>query len=359
MVPTVRSPLLLCLFLSAASLSPASSQDTTRVEIRGTILDSGSGLPIESVEVSLSELGLLLRTDSAGDFVIPGLPLGTYQLSIRKEGYKNVQGPLRVLRPGSMVLRLDPLAAPTEGAASRLLGTVKDRESGTPLEGALVSLGGVPGNYLTNQDGRFLIPSVLPGNRALEVSLLGYGTRIDSILVPPGSLLSVDVGLTVEPIRLEPLSVTVESRNLDLELARFYERRDREHGVFFTRETIEARPPATAVDLFEGIPGVRVVREGIRHRVALTGNRAMSLLHDPSKEPCYPAVWIDGMLMRQSAFSDSHGDLPTLDELVSPHDIAGLEIYQSTARIPVQFNVQGACGVIVVWRRTGGGGGGD
>jgi hypothetical protein len=357
MVSTVRSTLLLCLLLPILSPAPAFSQDTARVNIRGTILDSGSGLPIEDVEVRLAELGLLLLTDSAGEFVIPDLPLGTYQMSLQKDGYKDVQGPLRVLRSGSMALRLDPLAAPADLEASRMLGSVKDGESGVPLEGATVTLEGIAGEYITDEDGRFTIPSVPPGARQLEVSLLGYATRTDSIVVPSGSLLSIEVALAVEPIRLDPLAVTVERRNLDLELAGFYDRRAWEPGAFLTQEAIEARHPGATVDLFEGIPGVRVVREGIRHRVALTGNRAMSLLHDPSKEPCYPAVWIDGILMRRTAHSDSHGDLPTLDELVSPHDIAGLEIYQSTARIPVQFNVQGACGVIVVWRRAGRGGG--
>ena len=354
MVPTMRSILLLCLVFSTLSPSPASSQDTAHVNIRGTVLDSGDGLPIENVEVSLAELGLLLVTDSAGEFVIPDLPLGTYRMALRKDGYKDLQGPLRVLRPGSMVLRLDPLAAPTELEASRILGTVKDRESGAPLEGARVSLEGIPGAYFTDRDGRFTVPSMPPGARQLETSLMGYATRTDSILVPPGSLMSIGVNLAVEPIRLDPLTVSVEARNLDLELARFYERRNWEPGVFLTQKNIEERHPGATVDLFEGIPGVRVVREGIRHRVALTGNRAMSFQHDPSKEPCYPAVWIDGILVRRTAHSNSHGDLPTLDELVSPHDIAGLEIYQSTARIPVQFNVQGACGVIVVWRRNGG-----
>jgi hypothetical protein len=354
MVPTVRPALPFCLFLFALFSSPAHAQDATRVEIRGTILDSGSGLPIENVELRLAELDVLIRTDSAGGFVIPDLPLGMYHLSLQREGYKKVDGPLQVLRSGSMVIRLDPLSPQAEPEASRIQGIVRDVESGSPLEGALVSLEGVPGNYLTDREGRFVVPATPPGARLLEISLIGYSTRIDSIVVPAGSILSIDLGLAVEPIRLDPVSVTVERRDLDLELAGFYVRRDREPGVFLTREAIEARRPGTTVDLFEGIPGVRVVREGTRHRVALTGNRPMSLLHDPSKKPCYPAVWIDGVLMRQPAFSDSHSDLPTIDELVRPHDMAGMEVYQSTARIPVQFNVQGACGVIVVW--TGGGG---
>lgn len=354
MVPTVRPALALCFFLVTLLFSSAHAQDASRVEIRGTVLDSGSGLPIEYVEVRLAELDVLVRTDSAGGFVIPDLPLGTYHLALQREGYEKVEGPLQVLRTGSMVIRLDPLSAGAEPEVSRLQGIVRDLESGAPLEGALVSLEGAPGNALTDGAGRFVLSSVPPGARQLEVSLLGYSTRTDSILVPAGSLVSIDLGLAVEPIRLEPVSVTVERRSMDLELAGFYERRVREPGVFLTREAIEARHPVTTVDLFEGIPGVRIVREGTRHRVALTGNRATSLLYDPSKEPCYPAVWIDGILMRRPEFSDSHSDLPTIEELVRPHDMAGMEVYQSTARVPVQFNVQGACGVIVVW--TGGGG---
>ena len=147
----------------------------------------------------------------------------------------------------------------------------------------------------------------------------------------------------------------MEARNLDLELVGFYERRDRERGIFFTQEAIEERNPTSVVDLFDGLPGVRIViQQGIRRAVALAGRRAMSLIYDPKTDPstpCWPAVWMNGMLVHQGAAEEP----AYLEDLASPGDVAGLEIYQSAARIPVQYNVQGACGVIVIWTRSGGG----
>jgi len=251
-----------------------------------------------------------------------------------------------------MVIRLDPLTASVDPESSRIQGIVKDLESGERLEGALVSIEEVRLNQLSGTYGRFELTDVPPGTRQLVVSLLGYATRTDSITVPPASILTLDVGLTVEPIELPPILVSVERRSLDLEISGFYKRRDLEPGVFMTQEAIEERNPVTTVDLFEGIPGVRVIRRGIQRAVSLTGSRAMSLtVDDPYADRCYPAVWINGMLMQQASYYQP----AFLDDLVNPYDIAGLEIYQSSARIPIQYNVQGACGVIVIWTRSGGG----
>lgn len=107
----------------------------------------------------------------------------------------------------------------------------------------------------------------------------------------------------------------------------------------------------TTVDLFEEIPGARVLRSGLSRVVSLVGYRAMSLVYkpdeDPYNKPCFPTVWIDGLL-----FASAKNEQPAyIDDLVDPSDIAGMEVYQSAARIPVQFNIGGTCGVIVIWTR--------
>lgn len=349
-----RSALLLPLVVVSLLPAPGASQDTVRVTIQGTVIDSRSGLRIPYAEVSLGEPGVSLLTDSAGTFVLRDLAVGTYHLALRKDGYATVEGPLQVLRAGGMVIRLDPLTATGDPESSRIQGVVKALDSGEPLKGALVSIQGVRGNQVTDADGRFLLTDIPAGSRRLEVSLLGYATRSDSVHVPPGSLLTLDIGLTVEPVRLPPITVSVEARNLDLELVGFYERRARERGVFFTQEAIEERNAASVVDMFEGLPGVRIVIEqGIRRAVALTGRRAMSLIYDPRTDPstpCYPAVWLNGMPVHHGATDEP----AFLDNLTTPGDVAGIEIYSSAARIPVQYNVAGACGVIVIWTRSGG-----
>lgn len=345
-----RSALLMTLSVGFLLPVPGSSQDTTRVTIQGTVIDSRSGLRIPYAEVSLAEVGVTLLTDSAGTFVLRDLALGTYRLALRKDGYAKVEGPLQIMRAGGMVIRLDPLVATGDPESSRIEGVIRDLNSGEPLKGALVSIQGVRANQLTDAGGHFLLTDIPAGSRRLEVSLLGYATRTDSVDVPPGSLLTLDVGLTVEPIRLPPITVSVEARNLDLELVGFYERRARERGIFFTQEAIEERNPRGLTDVFEGLPGVRVLTlQGIRRAVVLAGTRALSLIHADSA--CYPAVWLDGMAVHHGATEDP----VFLENLASPGDVAGIEIYSSAARIPVQYNLAGACGVIVIWTRSGGG----
>ncbi len=42
-----------------------------------------------------------------------------------------------------------------------------------------------------------------------------------------------------------------------------------------------------------------------------------------------------------------------LDNLVRPVVIAGIEVYNSPASMPLQYNFGGECGVIVIWTRYG------
>ena len=42
-----------------------------------------------------------------------------------------------------------------------------------------------------------------------------------------------------------------------------------------------------------------------------------------------------------------------IDNLIQPEQIAGIEIYASAAQVPLQYNLFSACGVIVLWTRTG------
>jgi hypothetical protein len=43
-----------------------------------------------------------------------------------------------------------------------------------------------------------------------------------------------------------------------------------------------------------------------------------------------------------------------LDQLVSPEEIEGIEIYESIARMPAEYAPVGSvCGVVLIWTRLG------
>jgi hypothetical protein len=60
---------------------------------------------------------------------------------------------------------------------------------------------------------------------------------------------------------------------------------------------------------------------------------------------CAPLVILDGMPVQAPGAGD-------LDRLVSPWRVAGIEIYGSAAKLPLEFHGPGSgCGVIVIWTR--------
>ena len=75
------------LAVSALLSSAALAQRDTTAIVRGTVTDS-SGRPLESVELSATTIGRVVRTDSAGRFAITGLFPGRNRLLVRRLGLK-------------------------------------------------------------------------------------------------------------------------------------------------------------------------------------------------------------------------------------------------------------------------------
>ncbi len=86
----LRSRYAAVLLAASASLSTSAlAQRDTTATVRGTVTDS-TGRPIESVEVSATVIGRVVRTDSAGRFAITGLFPGRNRLLVRRLGWKAI-----------------------------------------------------------------------------------------------------------------------------------------------------------------------------------------------------------------------------------------------------------------------------
>ena len=213
-------------------------------------------------------------------------------------------------------------------------GTVVDHATGEVLDGAAVSLAtgprGTPGlgTRVTNPDGRFLFRTVPPGTYNLTVTLLGYRTLREPLLVEGETDLEVVLKLAVSPVELDPIEVVVE-RQLRGPMADFERRREVGMGTYFTREDIEARSPYVITDLLRSVPGVRVIPAGQfgEQAIRLRGN-------------CRPEIIVDGV--RTSIDTD-------VDHVLPPMDVEAVEVYKG-AELPVQFG-NNSCGAIVFWTR--------
>ena len=64
-----------------------------------------------------------------------------------------------------------------------------------------------------------------------------------------------------------------------------------------------------------------------------------------ASEGCVPTLFLDGV---QSPIFNG-----TIDDLVDPSDVEGIEVYAHSSSVPIQFSYGNGCGVIVVWTRRG------
>ena len=220
-------------------------------------------------------------------------------------------------------------ALPAAAAAQGIRGQVVD-ESRAPVSAALVSLlsetDEVLGTVEGDEEGNFRFEGLSPGSFLLRVERLGYETMTTPpVTVEERFTVVVELRVAVDAIPLEPLVVRQRSRTrrLDPLIQEFYERRETGFGHFIEREEIEERHASRLSDLLRGVPGVR-------------------------RSSCRLSIWLDGMLVRPSR----GGNPRVLDDVASPHEVEGIEIYLHAGEIPARYNATGSmCGVILIWTR--------
>jgi len=181
----------------------------------------------------------------------------------------------------------------------------------------------------TSADGRFSFSNVRPGPIALTVRRMGYkATTINVDMSAAGVATPVEVQL--REIASDIASVIVEGSKGHLQ--EFYEHKANSNfAKFFERKDIEKRNPIYLSELLRSVAGASL------YASERTGNRV--LLRD-----CQPMVWVDGMRAPGAE----------LDEVARPMDVAGLEVYPSSAGLPPQYLDRNnrMCGAIVVWTKN-------
>lgn len=339
--------MLASLLLCAFERSPSAGQeppDTARITISGIVVDRWSGQPISNALVRFAETDFQATTDAQGEFTLGGILRGSYLLLVNAPGYIPQQGTLRVMRTGSLRIPMDPtgevqvLTNPPAGPGTRVLGRVVEMESGRPLEGAEVSLGGMSDSRITDSNGRFEFASAPPGWRRVSVTTLGRAPLSDSVEVAATQTLEMEIRLAIRPVEVDPMVVIATPRNAYLEDMGYYHRRDQGYsGQFVNREAIVERDARTLGDILAVVPGVRVQYGGaggfeVRLRRAIQISQSGGV-------GCVPAVYLD----------DVPVDVGWLQN-IPPDRVEGMEVFTG-ANAPLRYN--DPCGVILVWTRRG------
>jgi len=184
----------------------------------------------------------------------------------------------------------------------------------------------------TDSAGNFRI-AIERGKYRIEASRIGYrSVTTQEIEVARREHVEVEIRLSAMALNVQPLVVTARREMPSARLEGYYRRLERQgafgFGRFVTRAQIDSFP-ASFVSQHLARAGLRVVGDAGTARVYSRG--------------CEMAIFLDGMAIGRGLIND----------VVSPQDLEGIEIYRSDVETPVEFLNRSGCGAIVMWTRDG------
>lgn len=234
------------------------------------------------------------------------------------------------------LLLLVLLALPRAGDAQVISGTLVETESLTPLHGGVVALldqdSATVAESRTDSVGAFFFTIPRGGSYRLTAAQTGYRTAASPLLtIGSRDTLEVEFSLARDVVMLDPLVVKARSRRITSAARRFYDRAEiRAGGTYITREEIEKAHPLRTTELFRSIPGVQTTPMMGGNHVTVRGG-------------CRPTVFIDGV--RVNGYR-------SIDDLVEPMDLEGVEVYRAAHGAPVEYGgMQAGCAVVLLWTR--------
>ncbi|MFI5281253.1 MAG: TonB-dependent receptor plug domain-containing protein, partial [Gemmatimonadales bacterium] len=166
----------------------------------------------------------------------------------------------------------------------------------------------------------------------LVVRRLGFAPSSSVLQVAGGDTLRMSFALERIVNALD--TVVVAEKQLSPRLTEFEDRRKAGFGHFVTQAEIDKRNPVYTADLLRVMPSVNVVSPARGGHVAVN-----------FRGRCAFKIFLDGIVFPST----------NLDDLPSPRELAGIEVYSGPSTIPFQYkSISGStCGVILVWTRDG------
>lgn len=172
--------------------------------LSGTVGDALDGSPLTGViiEVYLSGTDILVRrvlTDENGDYLIEGLPQGTFDVKAQLQDYA-ISVNTVFLNPGDgEVLNIALIPYP-----ATVQGTVRDAVTLEPISGALVKVvipntDIVVGSIITSNDGTYSIGNLPEGSNNVVISADGYATQVIPVILVPNETEMVNADLEPNP----------------------------------------------------------------------------------------------------------------------------------------------------------------
>lgn len=214
--------------------------------------------------------------------------------------------------------------------SARLAGRVLNA-AGRPLAGARVQLEGTVRTATTRPTGEFFLDSLPPGTQLVTVRLLGYAPTEEAVDLSSAETRNVTIRLNDYVPVLETVRVTAQ-RERALDAVGFMRRKRMGQGYYLDGDQINTNA-LNFSDVLRTVPGIRVAPMG-GNRQVITSSR--------NPNGCV-RIWIDGTQWQQLEPGD-------VDDFVKPHELAAIEVYNSTS-VPAEYQGVGGggCATIVAW----------
>jgi hypothetical protein len=309
----------------------------------GYVADAYDGAPLGGAIVRVRGPGLGDRryvSDAAGRVVLDPLPRGRHDIAVQRGGYALMEGRIPVPWDTDFLILMERVAEVPEETTGQLFGQVFEEETGTAIPAVDIFVtGSGTARILSNPQGRFYLAAVEPGEVEVRFERLGFEPRTVRVDVEEGRTVEIYATMSARAIELEPIEVTVASRYL--QRSGFYRRAQSTVGEHFTFRDIEALNPMLVGDILRRVPGVRVVSEPLGVGAeAISGRRPTGI----ESAECRLRPYFNGVPLADFDI-----------ELVPPHEIEALEVYQG-ANVPIgyidEFQADGpTCGVVLIWSR--------
>lgn len=213
------------------------------------------------------------------------------------------------------------LAAPLAAQQGSVAGRVTDKVSSQPIQGAQVLLSGTNLQAITNNEGRYRIDHVPPGQYQAQIRLIGYSMGQQPVTVTAGGAATLDIVMTAAAIPLEALVVSATG-----ETQRVKELGNAVSTIAAAEVTTKA-PVTDIADLLNSrSPGVQVITPGGTTgdgaRIRIRGSESLSLDNEP-------VITVDGIRVNNNPRASSigvGGQVPSRLDDFQANDLESVDI---------------------------------
>ena len=235
-----------------------------------------------------------------------------------------------------------PMAAHAQGAT--IVGTVSERGTNSPIEGARVTIPGTRLGAATDARGAFALRGATTGPVRVRAQFIGYGSQEETLQVPASGSVQVNFVLARAPLTLTGVVVTAtgeeQRRSVGTAMATVDTAQIARSGAVNTQQLLAGTTPGVTVLANSGQPGAGAT-------VRLRGVNSVSQGNSP-------LIYVDGVRLFNGRTPTNVGGRQFTSPLndIAAEDIDHIEIIKGPAATTL-YGTEASGGVLQIFTKRG------